>query len=290
MRKERKHYTSEEKVTILRRHLLDHVPVSDLCEELGLQPTVFYRWQKEFFEKGAAAFQTTAGRSSAQPAILGRSAYHLQAIEEVDPIRSFSKSGGRCVGRIVDRRRWNRSHLSDPLSGSLFGLEQLLHGHGLVEMVFGLADLFASDKKPHIGVHHVLRPSTTSRVKLCQGDLCGGHALLSSFFTDGEHRLIVASIMGKICKQGCDQRLCRTGWLSVMNSSSTRLALLLPVCRPSIRNRRIFRAAQAIIARTDDAYLWHETRSLRNPLSPWRGRHGRSVSSARPEARSRSGD
>jgi transposase-like protein len=40
MRKERKHYTSEEKVTILRRHLLDQVPVSDLCEELGLQPTV----------------------------------------------------------------------------------------------------------------------------------------------------------------------------------------------------------------------------------------------------------
>jgi len=33
--------------------------VSDLCEELGLQPTVFYRWQKGFFENGAAAFQTT---------------------------------------------------------------------------------------------------------------------------------------------------------------------------------------------------------------------------------------
>ena len=52
MRKERKHYTAEEKVAILRRHLLDKVPVSDLCEELGLQPAVFYRWQKEFFENG----------------------------------------------------------------------------------------------------------------------------------------------------------------------------------------------------------------------------------------------
>ena len=57
MRKERKHYTGEEKVAVLRRHLLDKVPVSDLCDELGLQPTVFYRWQKEFFENGAAAFQ-----------------------------------------------------------------------------------------------------------------------------------------------------------------------------------------------------------------------------------------
>jgi transposase len=57
MRKERKHYTAEEKVAILRRYLVDKVPVSDLCEELGLQPTVFYRWQKEFFENGASAFQ-----------------------------------------------------------------------------------------------------------------------------------------------------------------------------------------------------------------------------------------
>ena len=40
-----------------RRHLLDKEPISELCEELGLQPTVFYRWQKEFFENGAAAFQ-----------------------------------------------------------------------------------------------------------------------------------------------------------------------------------------------------------------------------------------
>ncbi len=37
--------------------MVDRVPVSDLCDELGLQPTVFYRWQKEFFEHGAAAFE-----------------------------------------------------------------------------------------------------------------------------------------------------------------------------------------------------------------------------------------
>ncbi|MCK5734025.1 MAG: transposase [Candidatus Latescibacteria bacterium] len=58
MRK-RTHYTSQEKVAILRRHLVEQVPVSDLCDELGLQPTVFYRWQKQFFENGAAAFERT---------------------------------------------------------------------------------------------------------------------------------------------------------------------------------------------------------------------------------------
>lgn len=41
---ERKHHTPEEKVSILRRHLIEKVPVSNLCEEFGLHPTVFYRW------------------------------------------------------------------------------------------------------------------------------------------------------------------------------------------------------------------------------------------------------
>jgi transposase-like protein len=58
VKKPRKHYTAEEKVAVLRRHLLEGVAVSALCDELGLQPTVFYRWQKEFFENGATAFQT----------------------------------------------------------------------------------------------------------------------------------------------------------------------------------------------------------------------------------------
>jgi len=56
MRKQRHNYTPDEKVSILRRHLVDHVPVSDLCDEYQLQPKLFYDWQKLFFENGAAAF------------------------------------------------------------------------------------------------------------------------------------------------------------------------------------------------------------------------------------------
>jgi len=43
MKKSRKHYTPEEKVAILRHHLLEKESISKLCDELGLQPTVFYR-------------------------------------------------------------------------------------------------------------------------------------------------------------------------------------------------------------------------------------------------------
>ena len=59
-RRQRRNYTAEEKVAILRRHLLEKTPVSDLCEEYHLQPTVFYRWQRDFFENGAAAFERKA--------------------------------------------------------------------------------------------------------------------------------------------------------------------------------------------------------------------------------------
>ena len=53
----RKHYSPEDKVAILKKHLVDKIAVSTICDEYQLQPTVFYRWQKEFFENGAAAFK-----------------------------------------------------------------------------------------------------------------------------------------------------------------------------------------------------------------------------------------
>ncbi len=62
MSRERKNYTPEEKVAILKRHLLEKTPVSDLCDELGLNPNLFYGWQKQFFENGTAAFQKARSR------------------------------------------------------------------------------------------------------------------------------------------------------------------------------------------------------------------------------------
>lgn len=62
MRKKRHNYTGKEKVAILKCHLIDQIPVSDLCDKYQLQPTVFYRWLKEFFENGAAAFEKNNSR------------------------------------------------------------------------------------------------------------------------------------------------------------------------------------------------------------------------------------
>jgi transposase len=59
----RRQFTPQQKVAILREHLVEHVPVSDLCDKHKLHPTLFYQWQKAFFENGAAAFESRRPRS-----------------------------------------------------------------------------------------------------------------------------------------------------------------------------------------------------------------------------------
>ena len=71
----RRHFSPEQKIAILRRHLLEHVPVSNLCDEHDLSPTVFYAWQKQLFESGAAVFARRADSPSVQ---LTRQVAHLE--------------------------------------------------------------------------------------------------------------------------------------------------------------------------------------------------------------------
>lgn len=59
-KRERRHFSAEDKVMMLKRHLVDHVPVSKVCEEFELHPNIFYRWQQQFFENAAAAFETSS--------------------------------------------------------------------------------------------------------------------------------------------------------------------------------------------------------------------------------------
>ena len=54
--RQRRHFTPEEKVAILRRHFLEKVPISDLCDECGIPANTFYNWQKVLFENATAAF------------------------------------------------------------------------------------------------------------------------------------------------------------------------------------------------------------------------------------------
>ena len=57
MPKQRRCFTPQQKAAVVREHLIDRVPVSDLCDKHGIQPTVFYRWQKTMFENLPALFE-----------------------------------------------------------------------------------------------------------------------------------------------------------------------------------------------------------------------------------------
>lgn len=63
MEKSRRHYSPQQKVANLREHLIEQVPISELCEKHHIHPTLFYQWQKTFFENGAAAFERERPRS-----------------------------------------------------------------------------------------------------------------------------------------------------------------------------------------------------------------------------------
>jgi transposase-like protein len=80
MANKRKKFSSEEKVRLLRLHLVEKVPVSDICDQHGLNPNVFYRWQQQFFENGSAAFEKAGkGRNDSQSKKLLEKVDKLQA-------------------------------------------------------------------------------------------------------------------------------------------------------------------------------------------------------------------
>ena len=76
MKRQRKHWTAQEMAAVVREHLIDKAPVSDLCDRHGLHPTLFYRWQKELFENAAAAFEHN-GKPAGEKA-LERKITHLE--------------------------------------------------------------------------------------------------------------------------------------------------------------------------------------------------------------------
>jgi transposase len=54
---ERRQFSGAEKVKILRLHLLEGKAVSELCEQYQINPSLFYQWQRTFFENGSRAFE-----------------------------------------------------------------------------------------------------------------------------------------------------------------------------------------------------------------------------------------
>jgi transposase len=78
-KRSRRQFSTEQKVAILRRHLVDKTPVSDLCDEYKLQPSVFYQWQRQVFENLAGALEGASDHGPSQrERQLAQKVEHLQ--------------------------------------------------------------------------------------------------------------------------------------------------------------------------------------------------------------------
>ena len=94
----------QQKIAMLREHLVENVPVSEVCKTHGISVVNFYNWQKILFEEGAALFERKPNASNVRrqeaAAVLFR-----QAMSRTDPRtpRNRSKADGH---RVVREGKW----------------------------------------------------------------------------------------------------------------------------------------------------------------------------------------
>ena len=74
----RRTFTPEEKTAALREHFLGGKPISEVCLTRGINPALFYQWQKTFFDNGTAAF--TGGGTRIKPPEADKKVQKLEAV------------------------------------------------------------------------------------------------------------------------------------------------------------------------------------------------------------------
>jgi len=79
MNQKRKTLAGPEKLAILKRYLVEKVPISDLCDQFGLQPSQIYYWQAQLFEHGATIFDRKPGRQAHTETVKDRKIEQLEA-------------------------------------------------------------------------------------------------------------------------------------------------------------------------------------------------------------------
>jgi len=61
MSRERRHFTAQQKAAVVRRHLAGKEAVSDLADELAVQPSLIHLWVKQVLDQAERAFDRARG-------------------------------------------------------------------------------------------------------------------------------------------------------------------------------------------------------------------------------------
>lgn len=98
----RRRFSPEEKIAILKLHLLANKPVSDICDLHGIQPAQFYTWQKQFFENAAAAFGHKSGSKSSMQ------------VRTIEALREKLQRKNEILAELMEEHAQLRIELRDP--------------------------------------------------------------------------------------------------------------------------------------------------------------------------------
>jgi transposase-like protein len=87
---QRKHYSASRKVEIVREHLENQIPVSELSRRYGIHPNMIHKWKKELFENAVDTF--------------GRKKRHMAAGEGVraEQLRRKLKDKDSLIAEIME--------------------------------------------------------------------------------------------------------------------------------------------------------------------------------------------
>ena len=101
----RKQYSARKKMEILRLHLVEKKPMSDICDEFGIHPTLLYRWQQTLFERGDAAFEQAARN--------GKNAESVKD-KEIFTLREKLKKKDEVLGEVMEEFVKVKKELGEP--------------------------------------------------------------------------------------------------------------------------------------------------------------------------------
>ena len=66
--RKRRRFAAAQKAEVVRRHLVGKVPVSDLADELNVQPSQIHQWIKQVLDQADKAFERSGGRPRVEQA------------------------------------------------------------------------------------------------------------------------------------------------------------------------------------------------------------------------------
>ena len=107
MSQQRRSFTAEQKADIVRRHLWDKVPVSDLAEELKVQPTQIHQWvlqaklqMEQLFQRGAGGRSQVKATDSKDQEIAKLKAKLLQKHEVISELMEENVKAKKANGDL----------------------------------------------------------------------------------------------------------------------------------------------------------------------------------------------